>query len=215
VSKEWDNSSPHQFAELIKLNVNDHIERKNGLAYLSWPYAVGELMKADPSATWTFGEPKLFSETMMVFCTVVAFGKPITMQLPVMDYRNKAIPNPDAFSVNTAMQRCLVKAIACHGIGLYIYAGEDLPEGETEVRGEIKAKQTDVLPWLRKVKDILAKDVDSDAHCLELYDIHEELNKDTTLYIAVADALSAANVISKANWKASINKGRELARRAA
>jgi hypothetical protein len=52
----------------------------------------------------------------------------MTAQLPVMDYRNKAIPNPDAFAVNTAMQRCLAKAIALHGLGLYIYAGEDLPD---------------------------------------------------------------------------------------
>ena len=64
---------------------------------------------------------------MMVFCSVHAFGKSMTAQLPVMDHRNKAIPNPDAMAVNTAMQRCLAKAIALHGIGLYIYAGEDLP----------------------------------------------------------------------------------------
>jgi hypothetical protein len=63
---------------------------------------------------------------------VTAFGVPRTAQLPVMDHRNKAIANPDAFQVNTAMQRCLAKAIALHGIGLYIYAGEDLPEGATE-----------------------------------------------------------------------------------
>jgi hypothetical protein len=64
----------------------------------------------------------------MVFCTVEAFGKKMTAQLPVMDYRNKAIANPDAMSVNTAMQRCLAKAIALHGLGLYIYTGEDLPQ---------------------------------------------------------------------------------------
>jgi len=63
-----------------------------------------------------------------VFCTVHAFGVSRTAQLPVMDHRNKPIPNPDAFQVNTAMQRCLAKAIALHGLGLYIYAGEDLPE---------------------------------------------------------------------------------------
>jgi hypothetical protein len=67
-----------------------------------------------------------FGETMMVFCTVTAFGKSMTAQLPVMDYRNKAIPNPDSFAVNTAMQRCLAKAIALHGLGLSLYAGEDI-----------------------------------------------------------------------------------------
>ena len=67
----------------------------------------------------------------MVFCTLTAFGKAMTPQLPVMDHRNKAIANPDAFAVNTAMQRCLAKAIALHGLGLYIYAGEDLPLEES------------------------------------------------------------------------------------
>jgi hypothetical protein len=52
------------------------------------------------------------------------------MQLPVMDHRNRPIVEPDAFQLNTAMQRALVKAIALHGLGLYIYAGEDLPPGE-------------------------------------------------------------------------------------
>lgn len=116
------------YAEIRKINVNDHIEKKNGLSYLSWAWAVDQLLMLDPQATWEYGDPKQFGETVMVFCTVNAFGKAMTAQLPVMDYRNKAIPNPDAFAVNTAMQRCLAKAIALHGLGLYIYAGEDLPD---------------------------------------------------------------------------------------
>ena len=118
------------YAEIRKINVNDHIEKKNGLSYLSWAWAVDQLLMLDPTATWEYGEPKQFGETVMVFCTVTAFGKAMTAQLPVMDYRNKAIPNPDAFAVNTAMQRCLAKAIALHGLGLYIYAGEDLPDDD-------------------------------------------------------------------------------------
>ena len=116
------------FIKLASINVNDHIEKKNGLSYLSWPFAVAELMKADPLANWEFHQPQMFGQTMMVSCTVTAFGKPVTMHLPVMDHRNKAIENPDAFAVNKNMMRCLVKAIACHGLGLYIYANEDLPE---------------------------------------------------------------------------------------
>jgi hypothetical protein len=68
----------------------------------------------------------------MIYCTVTAFGISRTAQLPVMDYRNQPIPNPNAFQVNTAMQRCLAKAIALHGIGLYIYNGEDLPPADTQ-----------------------------------------------------------------------------------
>lgn len=117
------------FADLAKINVNEHIEKKNGLSYLSWAWAVDQLLRADPSATWEYSEPAKWGDTVMVFCRVNAFGKTMTAQLPVMDHRNKAISNPDAMAVNTAMQRCLAKAIALHGIGLYIYAGEDLPLG--------------------------------------------------------------------------------------
>lgn len=122
--------SINRFAELAAVNVNEHVEKKGNLSYLSWAWAVDQLLRRDPDASWSYGEPIRYGDTMMVVCTVVAFGKPRTMQLPVMDNRNRAIANPDAFAVNTAMQRCLVKAIALHGLGLYIYAGEDVPAGE-------------------------------------------------------------------------------------
>ena len=121
-----------KFLELSKINVNEHVEKKNGLTYLSWAWAVDQLFRHDHDANWVFNEPVMFGETMMVSCTVTAFGKPITMHLPVMDHRNQAVKNPDAFAVNKNMMRCLVKAIACHAIGLYIYAGEDIPEGAKE-----------------------------------------------------------------------------------
>jgi hypothetical protein len=85
-------------------------------------------LQQDPTATWEYKEPVQFGETLMVFCSVTAFGKTMTAQLPVLDFSNKAMKNPDAMAVNTAMQRCLAKAIALHGIGLYIYSGEDLPD---------------------------------------------------------------------------------------
>jgi hypothetical protein len=129
------------FKELSKINVNQHTEKKNGLTYLSWAWAVSQLLEQDPTATWSYGEPIKFGDTLMVFCTVTAFGKSMTSQLPVIDFRNKAIPNPDAMAVNTAMQRCLAKAIALHGIGLYIYAGEDLPE-EDKVQAPQKVTPT-------------------------------------------------------------------------
>lgn len=124
-----------KFADLAKINVNEHTEKKGNLTYLSWAWAVDQLLRQDDCATWEyrFVENKPFvqiGETCMVFCTVKAFGKERTAQLPVMDYKNKAIVNPNAMEINTAMQRCLAKAIALHGIGLYIYAGEDLPNGD-------------------------------------------------------------------------------------
>jgi hypothetical protein len=118
---------------LLKKNVNDHVEKKNGLSYLSWAWAWAEALKADAKASYKiemFGD-KCFMDingTAMVFVTVTMFDKPMTCQLPVMDYRNKAIPNPDAFAVNTAIMRCMTKALALHGLGLYLYSGEDVPE---------------------------------------------------------------------------------------
>lgn len=122
-----------KYLELRKIDVSKHIEKKNNLSYLSWAWAVDVLLQQDPTATWEYKEPQRYGDTLMVFCTVTAFGKSMTAQLPVMNYKNQAIANPDSFAVNTAMQRCLAKAIALHGLGLYIYAGEDLPEDETKV----------------------------------------------------------------------------------
>jgi hypothetical protein len=124
------------YEELAKVNVNEHIEKKNGLSYLSWAWAVDYMTRLDPESGWEYrewdGKPymTLPDGSCMVYCTVSFNGKKRTAHLPVMDYKNKAISNPDAFAINTAMQRVLVKAIALHGLGLYIYAGEDLPEGE-------------------------------------------------------------------------------------
>ena len=121
--------------ELLKLNVNDHTEKKANLTYLSWAWAWAEALKADAKATFKvemFGD-KCYMDingTAMVWVTVTMFDKPMTCQLPVMDHRNKAIVNPDAFQVNTSIMRCMTKTLSLHGLGLYIYAGDDLPQGE-------------------------------------------------------------------------------------
>ena len=136
---------------LLKRDVNAHTEKKNNLTYLSWAWAWAEALKADPGATYKvemFGD-KCFMDingTAMVFVTVTMFGKPMTCQLPVMDYRNKAIPNPDAFAVNTAIMRCMTKALALHGLSLYIYAGEDLPEDGKSVVITPTQGATDNIP---------------------------------------------------------------------
>ena len=124
---------------LLKTDVNAHTEKKNNLTYLSWAWAWAEALKADPKSTFKVemfdsgegGTKSCYMDingTAMVWVTVTMFDKPMTCQLPVMDYRNKAIPCPDAFQVNTAIMRCMTKALSLHGLGLYIYAGEDLPE---------------------------------------------------------------------------------------
>jgi hypothetical protein len=154
--------------DLLKVNVNDHKEEKNGLSYLSWAWAWAEVLKADPKADFavqTFnGEPFMtVGDTAMVWVSVTIFGKPVTCWLPVMNSRNAPISiagrtfkdkygkdqteKVDAFNVNTSLMRCLTKAVAMHGLGLYIYAGEDLPEKEEETKEVPKeVKKQRVLP---------------------------------------------------------------------
>lgn len=147
--------------KLLKTNVNEHTEKKGKLTYLSWAWAWAEALKADPTATF---EVKTFrydqytdlpfmsvNGTAMVWVTVTMFGKPMTCQLPVMNHKNEAIVNPDAFAVNTAIMRCLTKALGLHGLGLYIYAGEDLPEGApSPTEAEDEAFESMYLDLLRE-----------------------------------------------------------------
>jgi len=132
-----------EYKELRQIDVSKYTEKKNGLTYLSWAWAVDQLLLADPKAHWFYPEYQRWGNgTVMVFCTVVANDIARTAQLPVMDYRNKAISEPDAFAINTAMQRCLAKAIALHGLGLYIYNGEDVPPDlGADVTADVAAKQ--------------------------------------------------------------------------
>lgn len=132
----------------LHINVNDHTEKKNGLTYLSWAWAWAEVLKVDSEATWTVHEynglpfMRLPDESAIVKTTVVIKGVSRDCLLPVMDHRNKAIKNPDAFAVNTAIMRCMTKAISMHGLGLYIYAGEDIPQAESpEQKAEREAKE--------------------------------------------------------------------------
>ena len=115
-----------KFKELRVLDVSKHVEKKGQFLYLAWAHAADILLQHDPNATWEYKEPQVFNDTMMVFCTVHAFNKSMTMQLPVLNYKNQAIKNPNAMDVNTAMMRCLAKCIALFGIGLHLFQGEDL-----------------------------------------------------------------------------------------
>ena len=125
------------FETLNSINVNGHTEKKNGLTYLSWAWAWAEVKKAYPNATYTVYENdgwNYFSDghTCWVKTGVTIEGLEHIEYLPVMDFRNNSIPadKVTSFDVNKAIQRSLTKACARHGLGLYIYAGEDLPEEE-------------------------------------------------------------------------------------
>lgn len=124
------------FQELYSLDVSGHVEQKNGMNYLSWAWAWAELKKMHPTATYTIYENKdgLFyhtdGRTCWVKTGVTVDGLEHIEYLPVMDYKNKSIPlnAVTSFDVNKAIQRSLTKAIGRHGVGLYLYSGEDLPE---------------------------------------------------------------------------------------
>ncbi len=135
-------------SDLLKVNVNEHTEKKGQLTYLSWAWAWAEVLKADPDASWeaieypnpdgTLSPCMWIGDTAMVKTRVIVFGKSKTCQLAVMDHKNNAVKNPDARKISDAIMRCMTKAISMHGLGLYIYAGEDLPEGEEAPKQEVK-----------------------------------------------------------------------------
>lgn len=149
------------FTELAKINVSEHVEKKGQFSYLSWTFAVNELRKRYPDATWEVkrfdGKPFMNTELgYFVEVSVTVNGIELSQIHPVLDNRNRPIDNPNPFHINTSIQRCLVKAIALHGLGLYIYAGEDLPTEKTPITqkqvGTIKTKALE-LAKLRDVKD--------------------------------------------------------------
>lgn len=128
------------FQTLYEVNVNGHIEKKNNLNYLSWAYAWAEVKKLYPKSNYRVYENEngwnYFTDgrTCWVKTGVTIEDIEHIEYLPVMDYKNKSIPADlvTSFDVNKSIQRSLTKALARHGLGLYIYAGEDLPEIETE-----------------------------------------------------------------------------------
>lgn len=126
---------PNIWGVLSGINVNDHVEKKQGFSYLSWAWAWGTLMEHFPDSKFSFERfadgTELFrypDGSAEVRCALTINGITRSMWLPVMDHRNNAIKNPDARAVNDAKMRCLVKTMALFGLGHYIYAGEDLPD---------------------------------------------------------------------------------------
>lgn len=138
------------FKVLNDINVNDKTEKKNGMTYLSWAWAWGEVKKLYPDATYTIYEAAngcfyhTDGKTCWVKTGVTINGIEHIEYLPVMDFRNAsiALDKVTSFDVNKAIQRSLTKAVARHGLGLYIYAGEDLPEAEQTEAPAIPAHST-------------------------------------------------------------------------
>jgi hypothetical protein len=161
--------SDNIFEKGLKVNISKHVEKKGRFNYLSWTFAVCELRKLDSKAIW---EVKHFSDDSIPYMkTDAGYFVEVTVSLsdgtsfaqihPVLDNSNKPLVKPDAFQINTSIQRCLVKAIAlASGIGLSLYAGEDLPTDDKEekkqehVETEADKKEDDNLKsFLDKVED--------------------------------------------------------------
>ena len=167
------------FQTLNDINVNGKTEQKNGLTYLSWAWAWGEVKKLYPDATYTIYENAngwcyhTDGKTCWVKTGVTVNGVEHIEYLPVMDFRNQSIhaDKVTSFDVNKAIQRSLTKAVARHGLGLYIYAGEDLPESEVkELKCEdcgtaiIDTKKKDGTQW--KAPDIAQYSTKAFGRCL-------------------------------------------------
>ncbi|KIL35841.1 phage protein [Cohnella kolymensis] len=179
--------SDNYFSKLAAIDVGEHIEKKGKFSYLSWPYAVKTLRETDPTATWEVvrheGMPYLKTECgYFVEVAVTCQGVTLSQIHPVLDNNNRPITQPNAFQINTSIQRGLVKSIALHGLGLYIYAGEDLPESAEEPK---EAQKEEVKQEAQKPSAALAKVVGEiktawltkgyklnaiDAQCQKLYE---------------------------------------------
>jgi len=148
-----ENDNQGVFNKLFAINVNELTEKKSKLTYLSWTFAWSEVKKNFPDASYKIwkddkGNPFTFSETLgyMCYTTVTINNESLEMWLPVMNGANKAMKSIEyeyatkygkksvepatMFDINKTIMRCLVKNLAMFGLGLYIYSGEDLPEGE-------------------------------------------------------------------------------------
>jgi hypothetical protein len=155
------------FETLSSINVNDKVEKKNNLTYLSWAWAWGEVKKLYPNATYKVVEdpmsmkPYFFDDMLgyMVMTEVTIEGETLGMWLPVMDganksmrhapytyqtrYGEKTVEQATMFDINKTIMRCLTKNLAMFGLGHYIYAGEDIPETETQAQAQPKQKSND------------------------------------------------------------------------
>lgn len=158
-------STKTTFEKLSAINVNDRVEKKNGLTYLSWAWAWSEVKKACPDATYKIKETD-YDEQLGFMChTEVSIdGETLEMWLPVMDganksmkkeaytyttrYGEKSVDAATSFDINKTLMRCLVKNLAMFGLGIYIFAGEDLPESEVAAPAASKPVFPPVLPDL-------------------------------------------------------------------
>lgn len=140
---------------LSTINVNDKVEKKNDLSYLSWAWAWGVLMEYYPESSYTLHQDKVMNDgSVMVGITLTIKDKNESfsrdMWLPVMNFKNMAIINPNAVEINKSYMRCLAKAVAMCGLGHYIYAGDDLPQEDDSIAHPKPTSSTNSKPASQK-----------------------------------------------------------------
>jgi len=145
------------FQKLKDVDISKLAEQKGKYDYLSWAHAVREMLKVCPEATWEVheyeGMPYMQTTTGYYVKVSVTIDDITRTQIhPVLDNKNETIDTPNAFQINTSIQRCLAKAIALHGLGLVLFAGEDLPDNITE------KQEKEFIKFANQVKDEQAKE---------------------------------------------------------
>lgn len=219
------------FERLSAINVNDHVEKKENLTYLSWAWAWSETKKACPDATYRILQTE-FDETLGFMChtTVTIEGETLEMWLPVMDGKNKSMKKvpytystkygdktvdaATTFDINKTIMRCLVKNLAMFGLGIYIYAGEDLPESEAVANKAEEAKAVAAKAEATKAKSAgdglieLKKGTDNWAAVVKYVMANkamgiEKLGAQLVRKYKISPALKKeiANLINQAQWK--------------
>lgn len=203
------NSENKVFENLNKINVNDKTDKKGNLTYLSWAWAWAEVKKQYPDANYEIerfdGKPYLLDENLgyMVFTKVTINGLAYEMWLPAMDYRNQALKVGKATmtDINKTIMRCLTKNLAMHGLGLYIYAGEDLPEdGESQEQPQKVTGSEFIDEQARKDLMNNAISLHGDYAQQAIMDLLENLNITKTNAIKTTDFEKANQFIS--DWVA-------------
>ena len=210
-----------KFEEIVRINVKDKTEKKGNLTYLSWAWAWAEFKKIYPDATY---EVKMFdglpyvhdSDTgYMVFTSVKADGLVYDMWLPVMDARNKTLMNATMFDINKTIMRCLAKNLAMFGLGLYIYAGEDLPE-ETAQKAAIETENNNAethKKTAQSVKDALTEAMETRVTIHDKEYSFRELPQKTLEWYAEksknTDLRKKAALILRSRFSNELNEGTE------
>jgi hypothetical protein len=193
--KENEKKEQSVFQVLNGINVNEHTEKKGNLTYLSWAWAWSKVKENYPDAFYTIYENKdglnyhTDGRTCWVKTGVTINGLEHIEYLPVMDYNNRSImvDKVTSFDVNKAIQRSLTKAAARHGLGLYIYAGEDLPEAERDEKRDEKIDELGkACEEARKAKSV--------EELKEIYNKYPKLSKDKAFIAVINEVNNKLNI---------------------